>query len=488
MSNQITYTPCLKKKFAKDKSGIINIRITEDRRSKYISLKKPLEEKYWNKKRCEVKNTCEGSDELNSLIRDKIDQLKDDPKTIKKEEKETNEGVSFIKFFNNQLEHLILRQKMGTYKSQKSSYFHLINFLQSKSRTELLFSEIDPLFIRDFETYLINKGLNSNSRIKYLKTIKNIYNLAIKSNTYLSTINPFSLIDNKYSKVTKETLDRKHVEKIIGTQINESNPLYTIKNQFLFQIFAQGLRVSDLMTLRWGNLVTGEINFTQFKTKSPHQIPLNSIIVFKLREYLPLKCAKVYNLRYKFIVDGTNYSMNYDEISDYYNKFSKENISKFISGDKQTIILIEKWLGRLNEIKEKQKMRLILEIIDYAKKHPTNFIFPFLKDEDYEDIIFNKETLLSKFQYNQMSSKTTYYNKQLKKLQEKCGIEITLTSHLSRHTYTSLMIEVTDKDIYTISKSLGHNSLSVTEQYVNEFLTTRVTDQNSKLDDSFKTN
>ncbi len=37
--NKVTFTPCLRKKYSNDKDGIINIRVTENRKSKYFSLK-----------------------------------------------------------------------------------------------------------------------------------------------------------------------------------------------------------------------------------------------------------------------------------------------------------------------------------------------------------------------------------------------------------------------------------------------------------------
>ena len=84
-----------------------------------------------------------------------------------------------------------------------------------------------------------------------------------------------------------------------------------------------------------------------------------------------------------------------------------------------------------------------------------------------------------------MSSKTTIYNKQLKKLQERCGLNKVLTTHLSRHSYTGLMIEHTGKDIYTISKNLGHSGLGSTEHYVSDFLDNRVISENDGMTKTF---
>ena len=44
----ITLTPCLKKKLKSDKYGIINIRITQNRKSIYVSLKEKIPVRFWN--------------------------------------------------------------------------------------------------------------------------------------------------------------------------------------------------------------------------------------------------------------------------------------------------------------------------------------------------------------------------------------------------------------------------------------------------------
>ena len=484
--SKITFTPSFKKKYSTDKIGIINIRITENRKSKYYPLGESLKETYWNKKRCEVKDTFEDYERLNKLIKDKIEEYKIKHTSsieIIKLKDELKEG-SFVRLFRNQLEHLETRKKIGTYKSQKSSYYHLINFISSKGKSDLLFSEIDTLFVRDFETYLIGINLSKNSCIKYIRTFRNVYYQGEKLNIFQPKTNPFIILKNEHSPVEKKTLRKVDVEKIMKTEIKNDDPLYQIKNYFLFQIFGQGMRVSDLMTLRWENLTEGEIRFIQLKTKKPHIIPLNDIVVFILKDYLPSVCSKIYNKKYSIKIDN-GYSMNYEEIKEHYQKLKEENFQGFITGDKKISELLKKWLFNLNFIRDEIRDLLILQITLHSKEHLKEFIFPILNNEDFKDIKFNSETLLTKYQYNQMSSKTTIYNKQLKELQKRCELNVVLTSHLSRHTYTSLMIETTKRDIYTISKSLGHNSLSTTEHYVNGFLTDRVNQSNDEMNKGF---
>jgi hypothetical protein len=98
-----------------------------------------------------------------------------------------------------------------------------------------------------------------------------------------------------------------------------------------------------------------------------------------------------------------------------------QNIQKFIEGDEEFIKELESWFEVLNKHKELLIIRLILKIVEYSKSNLKKFIFPILDDEVFKDVDFTSEKYtLSKYQFNQMSSKTTVYNKYLKKLQKKC--------------------------------------------------------------------
>ena len=55
----MTITPYLKKRNSSDNYGIINLRITKNRKSEYHSLKINLKEKLWNDNRKEVRKTDE---------------------------------------------------------------------------------------------------------------------------------------------------------------------------------------------------------------------------------------------------------------------------------------------------------------------------------------------------------------------------------------------------------------------------------------------
>lgn len=485
-NNSTTFTPCLKKKFSKNKEGIINIRVTENRKSKYFSIQETINEDYWNHKRCEVKSKHPQSEMINIRINQKIEELKKVfLRTESIQELKLNDRHSFLVFFRNQINHLISRKKIGTSKNTQTCLKHLESFVSSKGKVDLLFSEINIEFVTDFETYLLSKDIAPNTTKKYVSVFGRIFNTSIKMNVFIPTMNPFIMFENKRMPVQKKKLEKRDIEIIMNTEFDEKDILFKVKNLFLFQIFAQGLRIGDLLTLKWNNIVDGDIQFVQLKTKKPHFIRLNEIVLLILKDFLPHRCLPITDEKYTIQNNGKTSKMSFNEVKSFYDELSKNLMGKYIQGDKEAIETIEKWKKVLDEIRTHVTSRIHVEINSYSKKHSGEFMFGLLDERNFKDVLFNSETTLTKFQYNQISSKTTIYNKQLKRLQEKCGIDVLFTSHLPRHTYTNLLIETTDRDIYSISKLIGHRRLSATENYVNEFNKDRVEKVSDELSKQF---
>jgi integrase/recombinase XerD len=80
------------------------------------------------------------------------------------------------------------------------------------------------------------------------------------------------------------------------------------------------------------------------------------------------------------------------------------------------------------------------------------YIFPFLNEEKIVNEII-------------VGNKLAYINKYLKEVAKYCGIFKKLSTHVARHTFTDLALEVSNGNIYQVQKSLGHSSIKTTELY-----------------------
>lgn len=505
----ISFTPCLRKKLKSDKYGIINIRITAERRSTYVSLKEKIHERFWNENTHQLRIhkdfATEDRDRINDLIENKIAELKltykasgDTGKT------KANNKLSFFDFLNAELTELEKRSKIGTYKRYKTAYYHLKKFMEGKGSSDLLFSQITTSLVRDFETYLLTQKTNKGTLVKvnssknYMKCFKRLYNQALKLGAYTSyTSDPFVLFINKRLPIENKRLNKGQVETIFQHQFEKSNPLYHTRNQFLFQVFCQGLRVSDLFTLRFDNInkQASRIDFFQFKTKKLHSILINDTLLLILKDYIKPDISHILTEKHAVeLVDGKVEKLNYYEMGVRYEEIMREILKKSLAsqtklgGKAADAILFDEGeiiKARFDKFFLRITHSLYTGLVQYAVKHPNEFIFPALKNEDFKDVVFDENTRLNKYQYNQLQSKEAMYNKALKKLQALFHIDINLTSHISRHTYASLLFERDPKRLYEISKGLGHTNMKITEAYLKSFDAEIVDQPNVEFYNSF---
>ena len=134
-------------------------------------------------------------------------------------------------------------------------------------------------------------------------------------------------------------------------------------------------------------------------------------------------------------------------------------------------------------------IKFILKALKKDKNYSNKFVFPILNDEDFTDIKKEEDfDKMNKIQYLRFVGRRGYYNRLLKYVGEQCNIS-NLTSHKSRHSYTSLLLK-NNKDInlYDLMKSLGHKNLQTTQGYIQNFVNKRVDDMGKGFSDKFSSN
>ena len=310
----MTITPVLKKKYPDDKFGIINLRITQNRRSTYVSLGISLAERFWNKNgktiEARLRNHRDFDEESRQDIIAKLTLKYNEQNEINRNAElqnipVTNHNQSFLFHLNRNISFLEERKKIGTSKRYKTTLYHIEKYLRQIHKTDLSFSDLTSFFVEEFETYLIGTGLLENTTKNYINCIKRLYTKSIKTGIYSSALDPFVHFQNRRKPIEKGFLEKIHVDRIRELKLDQNHPLYHIKNYFLLQIFCQGLRISDLLTLRFSNIKEGEIEFFQYKTKKKHIVYMSETIMFLLKNYIKVQeVDKAINQRYIYQYKG----------------------------------------------------------------------------------------------------------------------------------------------------------------------------------------
>jgi integrase len=130
---------------------------------------------------------------------------------------------------------------------------------------------------------------------------------------------------------------------------------------------------------------------------------------------------------------------------------------------------IRNWHGEFPEIRMMMKKTSDWLTIP-LKPEALNHLEPYCIGKTPDDYVFNfYEGRKTKFDDPEEFEKDykailAYYNRQLDKLGIRAGLEKKLTSHVARNSYATSWIS-DGKDIYVLSKILGHSTLRQTEGY-----------------------
>ena len=94
----------------------------------------------------------------------------------------------------------------------------------------------------------------------------------------------------------------------------------------------------------------------------------------------------------------------------------------------------------------------LMEIFNRYQTVEGKYFFPFL----------NKEPIVNEII---IGNKLAYINKYIKEVCKYAGILKKVRSHVARHTYTDIALQVSGGNIYQVQQSLGHSSVKTTELY-----------------------
>jgi len=280
MNHTIKVVIRLEKKSAVTNEAPICLRIILDRKTTYKTLFK-IKPEFWDEKKVIVKKSHPNASEYNAKISKEKNDLEKDILLMDMSEKRLTID-SIRRKINNPIstDFFDYAQKYveGLYKVGNASLYKRYNTVVSKFKRYLATDKL-PIknftakTVLDYEKFLSETLMNKNNTItanmKVLsKLVKDIY----KEYRLDQYSNPFIDYKFKSDETTRNTLDKEEIIRIMNLKFVPSNPLYDAKQVFLFECFT-GIRISDILTLKWKNLEGEHLSFNMRKTKQTITIP-----------------------------------------------------------------------------------------------------------------------------------------------------------------------------------------------------------------------
>ncbi len=240
------------KRLNQNGKGLIQICCYLDGKRTYFSTGVHVKPDEWDQKYSIVNNKNGDYEELNEEIDRQISELKESIKfkkqkgesvTLKKLKEVKDEKIytSFYDFMEDQIEKRNLNE--ATKKTQRRTLSVLKEF-----KKELLFKDIDVIFLMNFQRYIELKGLKTNSVYKYFKNIRTYVNLAIVMDFMENNDYPFKKFKLKQVNGNRDFLTPDELIKLENLDLSNDPILEKAKDIFLFSCYT-GLRFSDIVRL-----------------------------------------------------------------------------------------------------------------------------------------------------------------------------------------------------------------------------------------------
>ncbi len=351
-----------------------------------------IDAKHWDERRRLVRKSHPNAELLNTLLSSKLAEANkkliglqfenEDISSIQiKKKLDSNSYImTFSEVSDTYLNELEKNNKLTRFFTDKVRVNHVLNFNKSK---QLTFQEIDEAFLRRFKSYLkTEKNLSERSIVNNLVVIRTLFNMAIKLGIVDQGNYPFGVdkIRIKFPETEKIGLTVKEIQKIENLEYLSKQEKHAL-NVWLFSFYLAGIRVGDVLKIRWSDIFDGRIHYRMNKN------------------------------------------------------------SKLVS------------------LKMSYKLVPILALYEKDRQDSKDFIFPELKKADFKN---HRDV------YAKTNTATKKFNKYLREIAVKSGLDKKLTMHIARHSFGNIAGDRIP--VQMLQRLYRHSSITTTMQYQSNFM------------------
>lgn len=336
------------------------IRTTKDRKSTYVTLFS-IKIEYWDEVNKRIKKSHPNSIEKNKQISDALAMHDNIAYKAVEARDEFGVGVirdkikkkvshNYIEYVEHQIADLYKKGNISMYKRDKCVIDDFKRFLKKDS---LPLNQFSTQIVKDFETYLIVDKENQRNTItgKMKRLRKYAKDLFIENNLDLRDF-PFRNYKMKTEATDRDFLTEREFRRLVHYKevlCTPRNPYREVLDLFLMECYT-GLRISDLLTLKWKHYQDGLIKKKMEKTKNTISIMVAEIDI----------ADKMIEVRYKKATNG-NKQLNpeayiFDVIKQDLDKVAPDKKLNAISSATAMINKDLKKLAKLDKIKIKKNL------------------------------------------------------------------------------------------------------------------------------------
>ena len=473
----------IRKSKSNPKMGTIYKAVYDDRKPiSRDSLKISIPLKLWDEKRQQVRQSAEIEHEKVNYL---LNQHKSNFLAANKKAVKINREC-FIEFALDYLEKNY--SNVGT----RIKYTTVIKSLQ-KYVSEVLgmntlpFEELRKIdFINGYKKWVFKRQYKKRDDT-VIKRTRTVFNYVIVIQTFVkryNELNPekdeiktihYAVGVEDFDIVEPKMLYPDEIKRLIDytySSYRKTDKTMDAKYQFLFQFFASGLRVSDILLLNYKHFTKGRIEFVVKKSGKKISIPFMYNACKMLGYFYPNEYEAAVIENPLGDIDLMSYEVE-ELISVNSNKKPLADLTI------KDLVQFKQFLDDDRSNDNTNRLKVLKEIVSRVEKQvansmcriigekPSGLVFDYLEYEDFKDLRIMDKKELTKAQTYKLHRGRTKYNGRLTRIAKRIGID-KITSHVSRHSFAYYMLS-TGATVEEISFALGHASIEITQSYIKQF-------------------
>ncbi|RCR71272.1 site-specific integrase [Larkinella punicea] len=277
-----------KHKTLSDGSHPFVVRITKNRKNRWVSTGQSLHPRYWNDERNEVRRSyphdkrqaleatlkkweVRYSDAADSLaMSDEVHDVKAVASKVS-DERKINSQFQLLAYMDDLASQMLQSGQVGNRKVYREIRLQLTKYIQSQyNKEDIPFDQVTVKFCNGWETFMRKSGLTEITLSVKFRTLRAVLNKAIANGYAKAEYYPFARnAAEKYkfhigkfdTSTSKRAINRAEIRKIeeyepTGATKYDVERLQLAKDVFLFSYFCGGINFVDIAALRWSNIAS----------------------------------------------------------------------------------------------------------------------------------------------------------------------------------------------------------------------------------------
>ncbi len=171
-------------------------------------------------------------------------------------------GQTLFSYFRAQITRLEELGRRGTAYNYSAAFN---SFFKFRCGEDLIFDNLTPELIEEYEAHLKREGVSMNSSSFYMRILRAVYNRAVDKGV-AEQQHPFKSVYTGVEKTIKRALPLKELRQVKMCDLSANPACEYARDMFLFSFYTRGMSFVDMAYLRKSDVKNGILSYRRRKT------------------------------------------------------------------------------------------------------------------------------------------------------------------------------------------------------------------------------